>query len=89
MDFVISMSNYKPIQMKKIILLTLVLIGFTSCVTVRFPQTIKVDITVPENFDVDKMQILIDTLRGDNVDGTVEFLLHKKDKEVSDKTENK
>lgn len=83
------MSNYKPIQMKKIILLTLVLIGFTSCVTVRFPQTIKVDITVPENFDVDKMQILIDTLRGDNVDGTVEFLLHKKDKEVSDKTENK
>ena len=89
MDFVISMSNYKPIQMKKIILLTLVLIGFTSCVTVRFPQTIKVDITVPENFDVDKMQILIDTLRGDNVDGTVEFLLHKKEKEVSGKTENK
>ena len=88
MDFVISESSYKPIQMKKIILLTLVLIGFTSCVTVRFPQTIKVDITVPENFDVDKMQILIDTLRGDNIDGTVEFLLHKKDKEVSDKTEN-
>ena len=75
--------------MKKIILLTLALIGFTSCVTVRFPQTIKVDITVPENFDVDKMQILIDTLRGDNVDGTVEFLLHKKEKKVSDKTENK
>ena len=89
MDFVISISYYKSIQMKKIILLTLALIGFTSCVTVRFPQTIKVDITVPENFDVDKMQILIDTLRGDNVDGTVEFLLHKKEKEVSDKTENK
>jgi hypothetical protein len=89
MDFVISMPYYKSIQMKKIILLTLVLIGFTSCVTVRFPQTIKVDITVPENFDVDKMQILIDTLRGDNIDGTVEFLLHKKEKEVSDKTENK
>ena len=69
--------------------MTLALIGITSCVTVRFPQTIKVDITVPENFDVDKMQVLIDTLRGDNVDGTVEFLLHKKDKEVSDKTENK
>ena len=83
------MSYYKSIQMKKITLLTLVLIGFTSCVTVGFPQTIKVDITVPENFDVDKMQILIDTLRGDNVDGIVEFLLHKKEKEVSDKTENK
>ena len=35
------------------------------------------------------MQILIDTLRGDNIDGTLEFLLHKKEKEDNDKKENK
>ena len=89
MDFVFSLSNYKTIKMKKIILLTLVLVGLTSCLTVRFTQMIKVDITVPENFDVEKMQILIDTLRGDNIDGTLEFLLHKKEKEDNDKKENK
>ena len=36
------------------------LIIFYSCVSVRFPETIKVDITIPSDFDIDKMQILID-----------------------------
>ena len=39
------------------------LIIFYSCVSVRFPETIKVDITIPSDFDIDKMQILIDTLK--------------------------
>ena len=42
------------------------LIIFYSCVSVRFPETIKVDITIPSDFDIDKMQILIDTLKGLN-----------------------
>ena len=69
---------------------TILVVADNSFVT-EIPAKLKkaMDITVPENFDVDKMQILIDTLRGDNVDGIVEFLLHKKEKEVSDKTENK
>ena len=59
------------------------LIIFYSCVSVRFPETIKVDITIPSDFDIDKMQILIDTLKGLNkkdqnkINGTFEFLLHK------------
>ena len=39
---------------------------FYSCVSVRFPETIKVDISVPSDFDIDKIQILIDTLKGFN-----------------------
>ena len=59
------------------------LIIFHSCVSVRFPETIKVDITVPSDFSIDKMQILVDTLKGLNkknqnkINGTFEFLLHK------------
>ena len=32
-----------------------------SCVTIKFPENIKVDITTPENFDGDKIQILVVT----------------------------
>ena len=45
----------------------------TSCVSIRFPETMKVDILVPENFDVNKIQILIDTLKSHKVDTKLEF----------------
>jgi len=69
--------------MKKLLLFTSLILSIYSCVTVRFPETINVDITVPEDFDIEKMQILIDTLKGvdskgqNKINGTVEFLLHK------------
>ncbi len=70
--------------MKNFLSITILsLIIFYSCVSVRFPETIKVDITVPSDLDIDKMQILIDTLKGLNkkdqnkINGTFEFLLHK------------
>ncbi len=55
------------------VLLILALSLFVSCVSVRFPETIKVDINVPENFDVEKMQILIYTLRSQKVDEQLSF----------------
>ena len=64
--------------MKKIFFVALASFSIYSCVSVRFPETIKVDITVPEDFDVEQMKILIDTLKGNKVDGTIEVLLHKK-----------
>ena len=73
-------------KMKKIFFLSLFSLLILSCVTIRFPENIKVDITIPENFDADKIQILVDTLRGLNkkgkneINGTVEFLLHKAEK---------
>ena len=54
-----------------------------SCVSIRFPESIKVDITVPENLDIEKVQVIIDTLRGLNkqgknkIDGVIEFNIHK------------
>ena len=70
--------------MKKEFLLSIIFLSILySCVSVKFPETIKVDITIPSDFDIDKMQILIDTLKGFNkknqnkINGTFEFLLHK------------
>ena len=59
-----------------------------SCVTIKFPEYIKVDITTPENFDADKIQILVDTPWGLNkkskneINCTLEFLLHKAEKNI-------
>tara|TARA_B100000579_G_C22785368_1_gene831606 strand:- start:634 stop:861 length:228 start_codon:yes stop_codon:yes gene_type:complete len=69
--------------MKKIFFLSIISLLIYSCVSIKFPEAIRVDITVPADFDIDKMQILIDTLRGINkegknkINGSVEFLLHK------------
>ena len=69
--------------MKKILLIALLSLFVYSCVSIRFPESIKVDITVPENFDVEKIQVLIDTLRGLNkqgenkIDGVFQFNIQK------------
>ena len=64
--------------MKKTFFVALASLLIYSCVSVRFPETIKVDITVPEDFDVEQMKILIDTLKGNKGVGTIEVLVHKK-----------
>jgi len=48
-------------KMKKLFFLLIFSLLLLSCVTIRFPENIKVDITTPENFDADKIQILVDT----------------------------
>ncbi len=52
---------------------------FISCVIIRFPQKVNVDITVPADFDVNKIEILIDTLVSKNkkIKGKVEFSIKK------------
>lgn len=45
----------------------------TSCVSIRFPETMKVDITIPENFDAEKIQVIIDTLKSQHVDAKIEL----------------
>lgn len=57
-----------------------------SCVSIRFPESIKVDITVPENLNLEKVQVIIDTLKGvsrkgKNIDAVMEFNIVKKDNE--------
>jgi len=70
--------------MKKIIIISLLSFSIYSCVSIRFPESIKVDITVPENLDVEKVQVIIDTLRGvsmkgKNLDAVMQFNIVKKD----------
>jgi hypothetical protein len=70
--------------MKKIIIISLLSFSIYSCVSIRFPESIKVDITVPENLDVEKVQVIIDTLRGvsmkgRNLDAVMQFNIVKKD----------
>tara|TARA_B100000575_G_scaffold88537_1_gene70105 strand:+ start:707 stop:946 length:240 start_codon:yes stop_codon:yes gene_type:complete len=70
-------------MIKNIIFIFLLVTSIYSCVSIRFPETIKVDITVPENLDIEKVQVMIDTLRGVNligenkIDGVFEFNLKK------------
>lgn len=70
--------------MKKFIIISLLSFSIYSCVSIRFPESIKVDITVPENLDVEKVQVIIDTLRGEsmkgkNLDAVMQFNIVKKD----------
>ncbi len=72
--------------MKKILLTALLSLSVLSCVSIRFPESIKVDITVPENLDLEKVQVIIDTLKGvsrkgKNIDAVMEFNIVKKDNE--------
>ena len=69
--------------MKNILFIFLLSLSIYSCVSIRFPESIKVDITVPENLDIEKVQVIIDTLIGYNkneknkIDGVFEFNLQK------------
>ena len=54
---------------KNILLIFLLVISLLSCESISFPESIKVDITVPENLDIEKMRVIIDTLRGVNLKG--------------------
>ena len=70
--------------MKKILLIALLSLSVLSCVSIRFPESIKVDITVPENLNLEKVQVIIDTLKGvsrkgKNIDAVMEFNIVKKD----------
>jgi hypothetical protein len=71
--------------MKKLLIISAFCLSVISCVSIRFPETIKVDITIPEDFNIEKVQVIIDTLRGYNkngknkINGVFEFKLHKAD----------
>ena len=71
---------------EKILLTALLSLSILSCVSIRFPESIKVDITVPENLDLEKVQVIIDTLKGvsrkgKNIDAVMEFNIVKRDNE--------
>ncbi len=59
---------------------------FYSCVALRFPDKMEININVPEDFDIEKLEIIVDTLRSQAKDkfdmkveiGTVKKTISKK-----------
>lgn len=64
--------------MKKLLSLAALMITATSCVIVRFPDTMNVDVTVPENFQKEDIEVIIDTLKSDKVEGIIQVNMRKK-----------
>lgn len=64
--------------MKKVLSLLALSITATSCVIVRFPDTMHVDVSVPENFQKEDIEVIIDTLKSEKVRGVIQMKLEKK-----------
>jgi Na+-transporting methylmalonyl-CoA/oxaloacetate decarboxylase gamma subunit len=64
--------------MKKVLLLLALSITATSCVIIRFPDTMHVDVSVPENFQKEDIEVIIDTLKSEKVQGVIQMKLEKK-----------
>jgi len=64
--------------MKKLLSLAALMITATSCVIIRFPDTMNVDVTVPENFQKEDIEVIIDTLKSDKVEGIIQVNMRKK-----------
>ncbi len=64
--------------MKKSILFGFVAVLMTACVSVRFPEKINIDIHVPADVDLAKLEVIVDTLRAQSkkVNATVEFKIN-------------
>ena len=69
--------------MKKLIVIFLLSLSIYSCVSIRFPESIKVDISIPENLDVKGSSYYWHfkkvNLKGKNLDAVMEFNIIKKD----------
>jgi hypothetical protein len=63
--------------MKKILSLAALLITATSCVIIRFPDTMHVDVSVPEDFQKEDIEVIIDTLKSNKVQGVIQMKLEK------------
>ena len=72
--------------MKKIIILFMISYFLQSCISLKFPDKMEINISVPEDYDIEKLEILVDTLRSQAKDkfdmqveiGTVKKLKKKK-----------
>tara|TARA_B100001109_G_C18477724_1_gene296479 strand:- start:20 stop:244 length:225 start_codon:yes stop_codon:yes gene_type:complete len=72
--------------MKKLIIVILISFIFQSCIALKFPDKMEINISVPEDYNIEKLEILVDTLRSQAKDkfdmqveiGTVKKLKKKK-----------
>ena len=69
--------------MKKLIILFLISYLVQSCISLKFPDKMEINISVPEDYNIEKLEILVDTLRSqarDKFDMQVEIGTVKKSK---------
>jgi len=72
--------------MKKLIILFIISYLVQSCISLKFPDKMEINISVPEDYNIEKLEILVDTLRSQAKDkfdmqveiGTVKKLKKKK-----------
>ena len=72
--------------MKKLIILFIISLLLQSCISLKFPDKMEINISVPEDYNIEKLEILVDTLRSQAKDkfdmqveiGTVKKLKKKK-----------
>ena len=72
--------------MRKLIIVILISSIFQSCIALKFPDKMEINISVPEDYNIEKLEILVDTLRSQAKDkfdmqveiGTVKKLKKKK-----------
>ena len=72
--------------MKKLIILFTISYLVQSCISLKFPDKMEINISVPEDYNIEKLEILVDTLRSQAKDkfdmqveiGTVKKLKKKK-----------
>ena len=49
--------------MKKRLLITFIALTFSSCISLKFPDKMNINITVPEDYDIEKFETIIDTIK--------------------------
>ena len=67
--------------MKKLIILFIISLLLQSCISLKFPDKMEINISVPEDYNIEKLEILVDTLRSqakDKFDMQVEIGTVKK-----------
>ena len=66
--------------MKKLLALFVLLTAAASCVIIRFPETMHVDVNVPEDFTQKDVEVIIDTLKN-KLEGVIQVKINKKSKD--------
>ena len=69
--------------MKKLIILFIISLLLQSCISLKFPDKMEINISVPEDYNIEKLEILVDTLKSqakDKFDMQVEIGTVKKSK---------
>ena len=73
--------------MKKFLPIIIALITLNSCISLQFPDSVNVEITLPEDIDIEKIEVIIDTLKAQskNSNFILEAKIQKSDKKKQKK----